>query len=118
MSTIDLTPQNCNQILEDNEVVLVEFWAPWSSPSRTFAATYGAAAERHTDIIFARVDVEAEPSLATALNITSIPTLAAFKNNVLEFALPDLPNATGLEEAIQEVRDAEPVQVPALALHS
>lgn len=120
MSMINLTAGNFTRTLEENPIVFVEFWAPWCSTSRAFAATYGAAADRHPDIVFARVDTEAEPSLADASSITSVPTLAAFRNNVPVFSLPGVLNATGLEEAIQGVRTAGAEQVPAgtSALHS
>jgi thioredoxin 1 len=120
MSTINLTAGNFTRTLGKNPIVFVEFWAPWCSTSRAFTATYEAAANRHTDIVFARVDIEAEPSLADASTITSVPTLAAFRNNVLVFSLPGVLNATGLEEAIQEVREAGSEQVLAgtSVLHS
>ncbi|MUU71844.1 thioredoxin [Pseudarthrobacter sp. GA104] len=104
MATIDVTEQSFAETLENNDIVFVDFWAAWCGPCRMFAPTYGAAADRHPDITFAKVDTEAERSLAAAANITSIPTLMAFKDRTLVFSQPGALNATGLEEVIQEVR--------------
>lgn len=103
MATIDITEQSFAETLENNEIVFVDFWAAWCGPCRMFAPTYGAAAERHPDITFAKVDTEAEQALAAAASITSIPTLMAFKDKTLVFSQPGALNATGLEEVIQEV---------------
>ena len=104
MATIDVTEQSFAETLENNDIVFVDFWAAWCGPCRMFAPTYGAAADRHPDITFAKVNTEAERSLAAAANITSIPTLMAFKDRTLVFSQPGTLNATGLEEVIQEVR--------------
>ena len=73
MATIDITEQSFAETLENNEIVFVDFWAAWCGPCRMFAPTYGAAAERHPDITFAKVDTEAEQALAATASITSIP---------------------------------------------
>ena len=107
MTTIDITQQSFADTLESNEIVFVDFWAGWCGPCRMFAPTYRAAAERHPDIIFAKVDTEAEQALAAAARITSIPTLMAFKNKTLVFSQPGALNATGLEEVIQAVKNVD-----------
>ncbi len=107
MATIDITEQNFAQTLEDDEIVFVDFWAAWCGPCRMFAPTYGAAAERHPDITFAKVDTEAEQALAAAMSITSVPTLMDFKDKTLVFSQPGALNATGLEEVIQAIKNVD-----------
>ena len=114
MATIDVTEQSFAETLENNEIVFVDFWAAWCGPCRMFAPTYGAAAERHPDITFAKVDTEAEQALAAAANITSIPTLMAFKDRTLVFSQPGALNATALEEVIQAVENLDHGQAPGL----
>jgi len=117
MATIDVTQQSFAQTLEENNIVFVDFWAAWCGPCRMFAPIYGAAAERHLDITFAKVDTEAEQELSAAANITSIPTLMAFKDKTLVFSQPGALNATGLEEVIQAVKNLDMDTVRAEAGH-
>ncbi|UUL77320.1 thioredoxin [Pseudarthrobacter sp. Fe7] len=112
MATIDITDQSFAQTLEENDIVFVDFWAAWCGPCRMFAPTYGAAAERHPDITFAKVDTEAQQALSAAANITSIPTLMAFKDKTLVFSQPGALNATGLEEVIQAVKNLDMEEPP------
>lgn len=107
MATIDITQQSFAETLENNEIVFVDFWAAWCGPCRMFAPTYWKAAEQHPDVTFAKVDTEAEQALAAAANITSIPTLMAFKDKTMVFSRPRALNTTGMEEVIQAVKNLD-----------
>ena len=85
MTTRNITADQFNDTINDNEIVLVDFWASWCSPCRAFAPTFAASAEQHPDVVHAKVDTEAEEQLAAAADIGSIPTLMAFKKGKLVF---------------------------------
>jgi thioredoxin len=104
MATMNLGAENFERTVSENEVVLVDFWASWCGPCRMFAPVYEKAAAAHPDIVFGKVDTEAEQALAAAAQITSIPTLMAFKNGTLVFSQPGALPAAALEEVITAVR--------------
>jgi thioredoxin 1 len=85
MATTELTAQNFEQTVLDNGTVFVDFWADWCGPCQRFGPIYEEASKEHDGIVFAKVDTEAEQALAAALNITSIPTLMAFRDGILVF---------------------------------
>lgn len=104
MSTVTLTEANFEDTIRDNEIVLVDWWAAWCGPCRMFAPVFEAAAERHPDLVFAKVDTDAEPRLAAAAGIMSIPTLMVFRDQILVFAQPGALPAPVLEDLIAKVR--------------
>jgi thioredoxin len=111
MSTVELGAENFERTVSENEVVLIDFWASWCGPCRQFAPVYERAAAAHPDLVFGKVDTEAERELAGAAQITSIPTLMAFKNGTLVFSQPGALPAAALEQVITAVRAFDPAHV-------
>jgi thioredoxin 1 len=111
--TQELTAAQFNETINGNDIVLVDFWASWCGPCRMFAPVYEQASEQHPDIVFGKVDTEAEQSLAAAARITSIPTLMAFRDGILVFSQPGALPAAGLEQVIEGVRGLDMDQVRA-----
>lgn len=104
MATKDLTLADFESTVTDNDIVLVDFWAAWCGPCRNFAPIYDKASEEHPDIVFGKVDTEAEQQLAAGFQITSIPTLMAFRENILVFAQPGALPEPALEQVITAVK--------------
>jgi thioredoxin len=107
VTTTNLTAADFGQTIDDNEMVVVDFWASWCGPCRMFAPIFEKVSEAHPGIVFAKVDTEAERQLAAAANITSIPTLMAFKHGQLVYAQPGALPATALEDLIGQLEQLD-----------
>jgi len=103
MATVELTAENFADVIGSSEIVLVDFWAEWCGPCRRFAPIFDAASERHTDVVFGKVDTEAQQELAAAFQIQSIPTLMAFRDQVILFAQPGALPGEALDGLIAQI---------------
>lgn len=103
MATVNVTESSFSQTVKSG-VVLLDWWAAWCGPCRAFAPVYEAASKRHPDVVFGKIDTEAEPGLAAAFAIRSIPTLMIFRDNILLFAQPGMLPAAALDELVAKAK--------------
>ena len=113
MASVELSADNFEKTVLEGGTVFVDFWADWCGPCKRFAPVYEAASEQHADIVFGKVDTEAEQALAAAANITSIPTLMGFRDGILVFAQAGALPAPMLAEVIGKVQDLDMDEVRA-----
>ena len=104
MATVELTAQNIESQITENDIVFVDFWAEWCGPCRMFGPVFEKASQEHTDVVFGKVDTEAEQALAASAGITSIPTLMAFRDGILVFSQPGALPAPTFQDLITQVK--------------
>jgi len=113
MPTTEITKDTFNDTINNNNIVLMDWWAEWCGPCRSFAPVFEEASQKHDDIVFGKVDTETQPELAAMARITSIPTIMAFREGILIFSQAGALPAGSLEELIGKVRELDMEQVHA-----
>lgn len=107
MATIDITAETFEETVENNDIVIVDFWAEWCGPCKSFAPIYEEVSEKYDDIVFGKIDTEKEQELAAHFQIRSIPTLMIFREQVVLFSQPGMLNAAQLEDVIGKVKEID-----------
>lgn len=111
MATVELTAKNFQENVEKPGILVIDWWATWCGPCRAFAPIYEKASDKFTDVVFGKIDTDAEQELAATFEIRSIPTLMVFRDQVLVFARPGMVPAAALEDLVEKVKALDMVEV-------
>ena len=107
MATVELTKDNLVSTIENNDFVIIDFWAPWCGPCQSFGPIFEEVSDKHPDIVFAKVNTEQEQEIAAHFQVRSIPTLMIFREQVIIYSAPGALQASQLEELIQKARELD-----------
>lgn len=113
MATIELNEQNLEKTVVENDIVIIDFWAPWCGPCKSFGPIFEEASEKHQDIVFAKVNTEVEQAIAAHFQIRSIPTLMVFREQIVLFSEAGMLPASALEELVTQVKGLDMDKVKA-----
>ena len=113
MATIELNEETLEKTVVDNDIVIIDFWAEWCGPCKSFAPIYEEVSEKHPDIVFAKVNTEEQQAIGAHFQIRSIPTLMIFREQIVLFSEAGMLPASGLEQIIQQVRELDMDKVKA-----
>ena len=111
MATVELTKENFEQVITGNDMVLVDFWAPWCGPCRSFAPVFEQASEKYPHVVFAKVNTEDEQEIASHFQIRSIPTLMIFREKTIIFSQPGALPGSALDQLVEQASKLDMEQV-------